>query len=128
MANTSDYVFFNGQIPFTFIGHFTSKIEFNIFINMSKSKKSRHLANRRHYQKNREKILQKRRASRFELQARLEYFESALFQRRLPPISELWKPNLPPVSNLLKPELPSVNDLFNLNPLNTNENTSASRP
>ncbi|CAG8541726.1 8568_t:CDS:2 [Dentiscutata erythropus] len=91
---------------------------------MSKSKESRHFANRRHYQKNREKILQKRRASRFELQARLEYLESALSQTRLlPPISELWKSDLPPICNLLKPELPPFSDLFNPNPLNTKEKT-----
>ncbi|CAG8623455.1 24191_t:CDS:1, partial [Gigaspora margarita] len=91
---------------------------------MSKSKKSRHFANRRHYQKHREKILEKRRASRSELQARLEYLENALSQTRsLPPISELCKSNLPPISNLLKPELPPVNDIFNPNPLNAKENT-----
>ncbi|CAG8799605.1 3655_t:CDS:1, partial [Racocetra persica] len=69
-------------------------------------------ANRRYYEKNRERILQLRRASRIEARARLEYLERiqiSCFQTHCPP------------------QLPSIYDLLNFE-YSQHEKMLASRP
>ncbi|CAG8452764.1 13825_t:CDS:2, partial [Cetraspora pellucida] len=67
---------------------------------MHQHKSSRHAANRRYYERNRERILQLRRASRNETRARLQYLEN-LHYHQLPPIHYLLNP---PVMQASGPE------------------------
>ncbi|CAG8786238.1 16679_t:CDS:1, partial [Cetraspora pellucida] len=69
---------------------------------MPQHKSSRHAANRRYYERNRERILQLRRASRNETRARLQYLEN-LHNLQLPPIQYILN-NTPPVMQASGPE------------------------